>query len=196
MSRRKKPRKQTETQKQQQLLQKIHVDIPVDYELLAKEILKQQALLEKAKENVEETDTDTEPEKLNIFQVIYRVLRNRTGDDSRFLSGSMAALLAFFFRLLGFVLFLISVASVILLIHTVVSSSWNSVPLFLANIYPCIFYAFIFVMSILFGTVMIGSANEIERENDRNYIADVFSGITGFVALIIAIIALYKQLYP
>ena len=51
-------------------------------------------------------------------------------------------------------------------------------------------------MSILFGTILIGSANEIEREKDRNYIADVFSGIIGFVALIVALIALYKQIYP
>lgn len=43
---------------------------------------------------------------------------------------------------------------------------------------------------------MFGSANEIDREKDRSYIADVFSGIFGFVGLIVALIALYKQINP
>lgn len=111
MSRRKKPRKQTETQKQQQILQKIHVEIPVDYELLAKEILKQQGLLEQAKQKVQDENNEYAQDKINIFQAIWLVLSNKTDTEGRFLSGSMASLLSLFFRLMGMGLFIISIIS-------------------------------------------------------------------------------------
>jgi len=193
MSKRK--RKQTESPKQQ-LLQKIHVDIPVDYELLAKEILKQQELLEQAKQKVQDDTAEVPQKKYNIFQVIYLVLRNKADTEGRFLSGGMAALLSLFFRLTGFGLLFIAVLCLVVLVVYIVQGAWNSVNHVFSNIYVCLFAVFFFIMSILIGTILIGSANEIAREKDRNYIADVFSGIFGFVALIVALIALYKQINP
>ena len=105
MSRRKKPRKQTEAQKQQQILQKVHVEIPVDYELLAKEILKQQELLEQAKKKGQDEKKEYTQDKINIFQAICLVLTNKADTEGRFLSGSMASLLSLFFRLIGYGLF-------------------------------------------------------------------------------------------
>jgi hypothetical protein len=37
------------------------------------------------------------------------------------------------------------------------------------------------------------SAKEIETEKDRNYIISVFSGIVSFAALIVALVALFKE---
>ena len=196
MSRKKKPRKQTETQKQQQLLQKIHVEIPVDYELLAKEILKQQDLLEQAKQKVQDDNKEVHQKKRNIFQIIWLVLRNKEDTKGKFLSGSMSTLLSGFFRLMGMGLFFIAILSVIATVKYIIQSSWITVNQFFSNLYVCLIFVFIFIMAILIGTIMIGSANEIEREKDRSYIADVFSGIFGFVGLIVALIALYKQINP
>jgi len=193
MSRKKKPRKQTETQKQQQLLQKIHVDIPVDYELLAKEILKQQELLEQAQKKVQDEKEEYVEDKINIFQAIWLVLTNKSDTEGRFLSGSMASLLSLFFRLVGYGLFLIAILCLIAIVMAIVRESWNTVNQFFTNFYACLILLFFFVMSVLFGTILIGSANEINREKDRNYIADVFSGIFGFVALIVALIALFHD---
>ena len=36
-------------------------------------------------------------------------------------------------------------------------------------------------------------AKEIETEKDRNYIISVFSGIVSFAALIVALVALFKE---
>lgn len=142
MSRRKKPRKQTEAQKQQQILQKVHVEIPVDYELLAKEILKQQELLEQAKKKGQDEKKEYTQDRINIFQAIYLVLTNKTDTEGRFLSGSMASLLSLFFRLIGYGLFLIAVLCLIAIVMSVVRESWNTVNQFFTNFYACLILFF------------------------------------------------------
>ncbi len=46
---------------------------------------------------------------------------------------------------------------------------------------------------MLYMLILWGSANEIEKENERNYIVSVFSSIVSFAALIVALVALYKS---
>lgn len=196
MSRRKKPRKQTETIKQQQLLQRIHVEIPVDYELLAKEILKQQELLEKAKENVEEKKEDKSTEKICFCKVVWGIIRNKRDTEGVILSDGMATILSVFFILLGYGLLLLSVVIFALVFGFALTQSWSSFSGIARNILGLIIILILSFSSFVFGVAMIGAGHEIDQEEDRNYIADVFSGITGFVALIIAIIALYKQINP
>lgn len=193
MSRRKKSRKQTETQKQQHLLQKIHVEIPVDYELLAKEILKQQELLEKAKENVE-TDQKVEPKKkIGFWNAVVGILCNRRDTEGRLLTGSMSTILTFFFYGLGSILLILSVIVFVGTIAHAFSVEWNTLDQISNNISIIALIFTLAFLSFIFGITMIGSGHEIGREEDRNYIVDVFSGIFGFVALIVSLIALFKQ---
>lgn len=196
MSRRKKPRKQTEMAKQQQLLQKIHVEIPVDYELLAKEILKQQVLLEKAKENVEVKKEDKSTEKICFCKVVWGIIRNKRDTEGVILSDGMATVLSVFFILLGYGLLLLAVVIFAFVFLFAIIQSWLSLSDIIRNILGLLIILILSFSSLVFGVAMIGAGHEIDQEEDRNYIADVFSGITGFVALIIAIIALYKQINP
>ncbi len=191
MSKRK--RKQTESQKQQQLLQKIHVDIPVDYELLAKEILKQQELLEKAKDNAEADQKIETEKKIGFWKAVVGILCNRRDTEGRLLTGSMSTILTFFFYGLGSILLVLSVIVFVGTIVHALSLEWNTLDLISSNIsIIAIIFTLVF-MSFIFGVTMIGSGHEIGREEDRNYIVDVFSGIFGFVALIVSLIALFKQ---
>jgi hypothetical protein len=45
---------------------------------------------------------------------------------------------------------------------------------------------------LTFALLLRASANEFDKEKDRNYIISVFSGIVSFVALIVALVALFK----
>ena len=55
------------------------------------------------------------------------------------------------------------------------------------------------VMSVLlislgaYCIIMWKAAKEIEREKDKNFIVSVFSGIVSFAALIVALVALFKE---
>ncbi len=193
MSRRKKPRKQTETQKQQQILQKIHVEIPVDYELLAKEILKQQELLDKAKETVEKKKEDNSTEKICFCKVVWGIIRNKRDTEGVILSNGMATVLSVFFILLGYGLLLLSVVIFAFVFLFALAQSWSSFSDITRNILGLLFILILSFSSLVYGVAMIGAGHEIDQEEDRNYIVDVFSGIIGFVALIVSLIALFKQ---
>ena len=50
-----------------------------------------------------------------------------------------------------------------------------------------------FVLTFLISLLFKGAANDIKREEDRNYIVALFSGVVSFVALIISIVALIQK---
>ena len=51
--------------------------------------------------------------------------------------------------------------------------------------------AFLFIAMLIF-CVLFNIAFELKKEQDRNYIISVFSGIVSFAALIVALVALFK----
>ena len=193
MSKPKSKRKQTEAQKQQQLLQKIHVDIPVDYELLAKEILRQQELLDKAKENVEVEQKNEPQTRIGLWKAVWGILQNTRDTHGQILSDSMATFMSIFFHFIGKIFVIASIGLLIILVMLPLAWEWNSIGLWLDNLSYIILLAAVIAFCFLFGIIMIGSANDIERETDRDYIANVFSGLFGFVSLIVAIVALFKE---
>jgi len=56
-----------------------------------------------------------------------------------------------------------------------------------------LFKIFIAFFSVSFCAFSIVAAKEIEKENDRTYVASMFSNIVATVALAVAIIALLKE---
>ena len=55
-----------------------------------------------------------------------------------------------------------------------------------------IVYWLVFLASLFFGIVFFACAKEILKEKDRDFIMSAFSNIIGFIALIVALIALVK----
>ncbi len=176
----------------QELPQKIHVDIPVDYELLAKEILKQQALLDKAIEDQTEHPKENKEQNIGFFQAVWGILRNQRDTEGRLLPGSMALILSVFFYSLGGALLFGSVCIAALFIAYPFANEWNSYEAIVGNVEVMIFLLLLLIISFLLGISMIGSGHEMDVEEDKNYISSVFSSITCFIALIVSWIALFK----
>ncbi|WP_294476849.1 hypothetical protein [uncultured Ruminococcus sp.] len=173
----------------QELPQKIHVDIPVDYELLAKEILKQQALLDKA---IEDQTEHPKEQNIGFFQAVWGILRNQRDTEGRLLPGSMALILSVFFCILGGALLFGSACIVALFIAYPFANEWNSFEAIVGNVEVMIVLLLLLIISFLLGISMIGSGHEMDVEEDKNYITSVFSSITCFIALIVSWIALFK----
>lgn len=49
------------------------------------------------------------------------------------------------------------------------------------------------VIFLLYMLVLLGAANDIEHEKDRDYVINVFSGLVSVAALIVAIVALLNK---
>lgn len=138
----------------------------LDYDKLAEAIVKAQETVEQKKQEEEQ-------------------------GKSRFTSGFMSWLVAAFF-------YVLSVACAIMTISSVVAI-WD----WCAGYGKCSDMAAVFdhTMGLLFLIVLLAfavllmlisfrSAREVDKERDKHYLASLFSGTIGFVALIVAIIAL------
>ena len=112
--------------------------------------------------------------------------------QSKILTSSMALLLSVLFTLLsavvGFFTYAISYLY-IRLFTTINQSNLGGVKIASLNILICIIILAMLVVTI----IMIVSAVKIYREKDKNFIMSAFSGVVGFAALVVAIIAMLKE---
>lgn len=99
-------------------------------------------------------------------------------------------MLSIFLKLISYFMFAIIIVFIILMFLLLEAMSLPFLDL-LPMIAIVAGIAFIF---FCIGVMTYAAAQEIIYEKDRNYIADVFSGITGFIALVIALIALFHDL--
>jgi len=62
----------------------------------------------------------------------------------------------------------------------------------LSNILTIFEFLSLIVLIGLYSHLLWGAAKEIEKEKDKNFVVSIFSGVVGFVALIVALIALFR----
>ena len=78
------------------------------------------------------------------------------------------------------------------MIQTFRKVSWDKVDTVFGNVFSIITVLAMMFSIALFSLILWKAAKEIEDEKDRYYLVSLFSGIVSFIALIVAIIALYK----
>ncbi|MBO5041209.1 MAG: hypothetical protein J6D09_08970 [Clostridia bacterium] len=87
----------------------------------------------------------------------------------------------------------VAVACVFIAIYdTAESYSWNGTRHLIIFILSCAILFGLFFLIASFSHLLWKAAKEIEKEKDKNYVMSVFSGVVGFVALVVALIALFK----
>ena len=124
------------------------------------------------------------PQKVGFWKKTWFVITNKTDDATVSLSMALSSLMALFFNIIALILLIIGLT-------------------FMAMVFIGFFKSFDILSLILNGSfalllpllalIMRGIANEIGREKNKDYIMAAFSGIVSFVALIVALIALFKE---
>ena len=121
--------------------------------------------------------------KVGFWKKTWLVITNKTDDGTVSLSMALSSLMSLFFNFIALILFLLGV------IFAVVSF----VILFQQFNFVTLTFGVISVLLLpLLSLIMRGIANEIGREKNKDYIMAAFSGIVSFVALIVALVALFK----
>lgn len=130
-------------------------------------------------------------DKKSLFKAIKRLLKGDTGKEGMLTAKAFAIITGSIFRIAVFCLLIALFAFWYAFVRAGLSYSWNGLGI-IANILIILFAIAITILVLLFGVVLIGIGKDIERENDKNFIIAVFSGLTSFASLIIAVIALVK----
>ena len=122
-------------------------------------------------------------QKVGFWKKTWFVITNKTDDATVSLSMALSGLMALFFNIIALVLFLIGLMFMAMVV-TGFFKSFDILSLILNIIFA--------LLLPLLALIMRGIANEIGREKDKDYIMAAFSGIVSFVALIVALVALFK----
>ena len=129
---------------------------------------------------------------LVLLKRIWLVLADKADTNGNMTSVAFAAITSMVFKLIACFGFLVVVASIWALCTQVRDMAWTAIDLILKNVYSIVLESMLLIVIFLYSVIMWGSANEMKREQDKNYIVSVFSGVVSFAALIVALVALVK----
>ena len=130
--------------------------------------------------------------KRSFWRNIWAVIANKKDTDGQYTKATLVGLMSGALNTMAIILCLLAIAGVCGTIYQAYIADWSAINLIFSNVVAFVILLLFCVVALIFALVLRGFANEIERETDKNYIVSVFSGLTGFVALIVALIALFK----
>lgn len=147
------------------------------------------------KKKVKKEDVKKQPKMSNVKAIlrgIWTVITNKQDTQGEFTKGTFVLLMSCLLNMCAFMFGLFSVIGICVAVYEVFILDWSTITAWISNVIAFIIMLFLCVLSFLFAVMLRGFANEVEREEDRNYIIAIFSGIVSFVALIISLIALIR----
>ena len=154
----------------------------IDYDKLAEAVAK----AVKTEPKTQEVKTE-----ISFLKKICFIIRNKKDTDRNLTIGIFSGLLTVLFNSLAIIVALVGVLFLIGMFVTAANTSWTADKV-AANIASIALSVILIFFSFLFAVFLRGSANEINKEKDSNFILSVFSGVVSFSALIVALIALLE----
>ena len=167
----------------------------IDYDKLAKAIVKAQQEAEQQKE-IENQQEENNTQKLSIcetLKLIGLVIANKVESNGTMTSGFLGGILSLFFNLialLGVGVFVVGIFAIGVIAKDF-DWSINSIPTNIIMITLCVcFELVVATIAFIFRCV----ANEIAKEKDRNYVIAVFSAVVAFAALVVSVVDAVKDI--
>lgn len=161
------------------------LNLEIDYDRLAKAIIKaQRTSEERASKSLKEA-------KLSLFQSILQILKGKKSSDGRFLVAPFAVIVSVVYRMIFIVGLIALILLAVAMVQSLASASWQGWAI-VGNIIVIILGIAILFTLFLYLIVFWGAANDVEQEKDKNYVINVFTGLVSLAALIVAIVALNR----
>lgn len=167
----------------------------IDYDKLAKAIVKAQQEAEQQKE-IENQQEENDNRKLSLrenLKLLGLIIRNKVDSNGTMTSIFFGWIMSLFFNLLAIFSLIILVIGIVasVIVYQDFTWSWNAAPGNIIIIGCCAcFEVVVMIVAFIFRCV----ANEIGKEKDRNYIISVFSALVAFVALVITVVDKVKDI--
>ena len=162
-------------------------NIEIDYEKLGETIA---TAIKKA--NEPKSMPEPEKKKGRLFLALGRILKGEKSEDGRYLTAPFALIVSVLFRMLAFVIILGSFYVGYHFIERMIGAIWHGWTILL-NVFSIAMGCASVIALILFAFLLLGSANDVEHEKDKNYVIGVFTGLVSVAALAVAIVALYQN---
>ena len=131
-------------------------------------------------------------QKIGFFKAVKLIIFNKANTDGKLTIAAFSYIIHIAFKLVPVIGTALSIGVIGTSICRIVEAILNRDNILQSTL------TFVIVIPVtlaimLYMLILWGSANEIEKETDRNYIVSVFSSIVSFAAVIVAVVALYKS---
>ncbi len=136
--------------------------------------------------------TKLEDKKIGFWRAVWLIIRGKGSENSSFATALLSGLLSIGFNILFGLSIFVLAAAICATVKLSFGMAWECAYIF-NNVVALAFMALICILLFLISIMFRGAANDIKCEKDRNYVVALFSGIVSFVALIVAIMALLKD---
>lgn len=166
-----------------------YYDNDIDYDKLAKAI---DRVVNKNDKITEEKPTKNKITFLDFLKTVYYIIFNKKQSNGTLTSGIFGGLLTAIFNILAILGLIISIFGFVAIIITIKNCNWELTSI-VDNISTIVFSGIILIIFLVFALLFRGAANEMAVEKDRNYIVSVFSSVVSFAALVVALVALFKE---
>ena len=130
--------------------------------------------------------------KHSFWHNIWNVIANKQGTNGEYTNILFAGLMSGILNIFAIILCLLAIIGIFGTVDTAVNMDWSRAMSWFSNSFTIIILLLFCLSALIFALIFRGFANEIQREKRNDYLIAVFSGITGFVALIVAFVALFK----
>lgn len=148
-------------------------------------------------------DENTREESINVnVEIDYDKLATaiiqtqeqvKAHEEEKFTKGTFSLLTSWVLHTIGALGFLIALyAFGYGIYHAITVLQWGDGLHVLANIITCIFILTITFCVGVLSFMLFKSGSEIQKSKDKNFIVAVFSALSGFIALVVALVALFK----
>ena len=144
--------------------------------------------------NIGELNLEIDYDKLAVAIVKANSKHDAEANQSKkFTSGMFSMSVFVILRVIALLGWIIAFCLLLGSVNILTAMSWEDFSSVAKNIFQIVYTEAIVALLVLYPLMLWKSAKEIETEKDRNYIISVFSGIVSFAALIVALVALFKE---
>lgn len=156
----------------------------VETEQIVKDTTKEEIDKPRAAKNSKKHD-------FKIWKTIGQIITGKYDPDEDENAFTMATLTSLIVNVLATVLFFGSLAVVGGSIIELIQSPWTE-DVILTNIAAVVMTLVVLILGLFLPLILRVLALGVQKEKDKHYVLAMFSGMTGFVALIISLVALFK----
>ena len=161
-------------------------NIEFDYDRLAEAIVKANKMVE------EKSDVPEPEEKIGFFKKVWWIIRNKKDVHYDMLSGLFTMPITALLNSIACIGGLTFLLGIPMLIYAAAIMLWEPGRI-IQQIVGVFLIAVVLIDIALLSLIIRSAANEFAREKDRDFIIAVFSAVTGLVALIVALVALFRD---
>lgn len=131
------------------------------------------------------------PKEHHFWENVWSVICNKEDAIEGVTKATLSITMSVVLNSLSAMLCVISGIGVFIAVRQAWLAEWGN-GLWISNIATLLFALLLCATSLMFALLLRGCANEVERESDKNYLVAVFSALTSFAALVVALVALLK----